>query len=176
MKSLNLKIGQIFNHWTIIDTIPQSRGAARKYLCKCVCGKEKEVYQSHLVRNNSRSCGCKQPKKNKHYKWTGIEEMPGEVFANIKNSANGKGRQAIQIDISAQDIYDLYIKQDKKCALSGIEIGFEPKTASLDRIDPNKGYIKNNIQWVHKDVNRMKNIFSQERFIEVCSLVAKFQK
>ena len=29
------------------------------------------------------------------------------------------------------------------------------------------------MQWVHKDVNIMKNIFSQEYFVNICRLVAK---
>jgi len=45
------------------------------------------------------------------------------------------------------------------------------RTASLDRIDSTKNYTIDNIQWVHKDVNKMKMDFSQEYFIEMCRLV-----
>ena len=45
-------------------------------------------------------------------------------------------------------------------------------TASLDRIDSNKGYIKGNVQWVHKDVNTMKMDHTQEEFIKICTMVA----
>jgi myo-inositol catabolism protein IolC len=75
-------------------------------------------------------------------------------------------------------MYDLYVKQDKKCALSGVKI-YLPKntcqswTASVDRIDSSKGYIVGNLQWVHKDVNWMKNDFDQKHFINTCSLIAK---
>lgn len=44
-------------------------------------------------------------------------------------------------------------------------------TASLDRIDSSKGYIKGNIQWVHKDINKMKNNYNQAYFINLCALV-----
>jgi hypothetical protein len=43
----------------------------------------------------------------------------------------------------------------------------------LDRIDSSKGYIVGNVQWVHKHVNVMKNIFSQEMFIFICNQVSK---
>ena len=46
------------------------------------------------------------------------------------------------------------------------------QTASLDRIDPTKGYIEGNIQWVHKDVNRMKMDFTETRFLELVNLIA----
>ena len=47
------------------------------------------------------------------------------------------------------------------------------QTASLDRIDSTKGYSKDNIQWVHKDINCMKMDFSQQYFIDLCVKVAK---
>mgnify|MGYP003351787189 CR=1 FL=1 len=66
---------------------------------------------------------------------------------------------------------DLFIEQQGKCKLSGIEISLPKKwndknyTASLDRIDSDKGYEKGNVQWVHKHINVMKNIFPQELFL-----------
>jgi len=45
-------------------------------------------------------------------------------------------------------------------------------TASLDRIDSSKGYVKDNVQWVHKDINRMKWNFPQDKFVKLCSFVA----
>lgn len=71
------------------------------------------------------------------------------------------------------------------CAISGMEIlaptttdgdgNFRRKsaTASLDRIDSNHGYIKGNVQWVHKSINIMKNGFSQEEFVYFCHMVAE---
>ena len=45
-------------------------------------------------------------------------------------------------------------------------------TASLDRIDSKLGYELNNIQWVHKDINMMKQAYTNNYFIEHCKLVA----
>jgi len=49
-------------------------------------------------------------------------------------------------------------------------------TASLDRIDCNKSYSIENIQWVHKDVNIMRNAYSIDRFVEICKLVSEKHK
>ena len=49
-------------------------------------------------------------------------------------------------------------------------------TASLDRIDSNLGYVKGNVQWVHKHINVMKNIFNQDMFIFLCNQVTKTNK
>jgi len=62
------------------------------------------------------------------------------------------------------------------CPVFGIKLERLDKrhngSPSLDRIDSSKGYIKGNVQWIHKDVNIMKNKFNQEYFIEMCKLVA----
>lgn len=46
-------------------------------------------------------------------------------------------------------------------------------TASLDRIDSSRGYEIDNIQWVHKDVNKMKMGLSQNEFIDICKIISK---
>ena len=83
-----------------------------------------------------------------------------------------------------EDIYEMWVKQDKKCKLSGLDINFKNIntkktrhrfdlvcTASLDRIDSKKGYTLDNIQLVHKDINMMKKEYNQKYFIEMCKLV-----
>jgi hypothetical protein len=96
------------------------------------------------------------------------EEIPVAWF-------NGKLRRAKQRDyeftITIDYIWDIYIAQDKVCALSGVPIAFND-TASLDRIDNAVGYVRENIQIVHKDINYMKYIYSQDYFIKMCNLVA----
>jgi hypothetical protein len=82
----------------------------------------------------------------------------------------------IKFEITIEDVWNKYILQDKMCALSGLKIGWELvgtiHTASIDRIDSTIGYKLNNIQLVHKDINMMKQQFSQEKFVEFCKLVA----
>lgn len=48
-----------------------------------------------------------------------------------------------------------------------------PQTASVDRIDSTKGYTPDNVQWVDKRINFMKQHFSQVEFVELCCLVSK---
>lgn len=87
----------------------------------------------------------------------------------------------IDVSVTQQDISEIYDKQKGKCALTGIPIRLSPfskdrssNDASLDRIDNSKGYSKENLRWIHKDVNLMKNHFSDDRFKEVCKLVTKY--
>jgi hypothetical protein len=91
-----------------------------------------------------------------------------------------KGRKKIyELTITMEQAWQLFEKQERTCALSGILLEF-PKdrnphggTASLDRIDSKKDYTADNVQWVHKDINRLKNVFDQAHFINLCKAVAK---
>ena len=44
--------------------------------------------------------------------------------------------------------------------------------ASIDRIDSQFGYIKGNVQLVHKMVNMCKQQYEQEDFLRMCEAVA----
>lgn len=98
-------------------------------------------------------------------------------FTKVRISAETRG---ISFDIEVEDVWAMYVSQDKKCALSGLPIGWSDigqiHTASLDRIDSSLGYHIDNCQLLHKDVNMMKQSFSQERFVELCELVANRTK
>ena len=56
--------------------------------------------------------------------------------------------------------------------MSGVPIGFDDATASLDRIDSSRGYVPENVQWVHKVINRMKGTLSDDEFKSWCRTVA----
>jgi hypothetical protein len=65
----------------------------------------------------------------------------------------------------------MYLRQDGKCAITGMPIDLTTD-ASVDRIDSMKGYTKDNIWWVKKEINLMKNNLSLEEFILLCKMVA----
>jgi hypothetical protein len=94
----------------------------------------------------------------------------------FKKTQLGAGLRNINFDLSIEQIDSMFIQQDFRCALSGLPIGFSEigavHTVSIDRIDSFIGYTIDNVQLLHKDVNMMKQIYSQERFIEICLLVA----
>lgn len=78
--------------------------------------------------------------------------------------------------ITVENIWKLYEDQGGVCALSGVPIKWADKgltaTVSIDRIDSSEGYILENVQLVHKDVNFMKQQFDQEYFINMCKAIA----
>lgn len=108
----------------------------------------------------------------------GYGEISGAYWRRIITGAETRG---ICFEISTKDAWDLFIKQNGKCTLSGVKLIFSTnknnkneQTASLDRIDSNQGYIKGNIQWIHKKFQKMKNSKNMKEFIEDCKEVVKY--
>jgi hypothetical protein len=177
------KPGDVFGKLTIIRRVSSSRNGATRWLCRCSCGVEREYLATHLVSRKTRSCGCDRPAGPTHKQWTGCGDISGNFFYQIRRGANGaKGRSKIPFNLTIEYLWELFVLQEKKCALTGLPLTFArrygnkrdiPQTASLDRIDSGGDYSPGNVQWVHKDVNKMKNAFSQERYVEICLLVAK---
>ena len=142
--------------------------------CKCDCGKTINVSTSVL--RKQKSCGCSRAITIKNKMWTGCGEISGSFWGKI---INGAKRRKIEVKITIENIWELFIKQQRKCALTKIELYFPKKwgdnsgTASLDRIDSNKGYTIDNIQWVHKDVNQMKMELKEDWFFKLCKLITE---
>lgn len=107
----------------------------------------------------------------------GHEEISGTFWARVKSNAKQRGR-VLNVDIAY--CWNLFLKQNRRCALSGIELQFSNKlnetTASLDRIDGGAGYTIGNVQWVHKTVNLMKRTLSDTEFIKFCKVVSNHQE
>lgn len=73
-----------------------------------------------------------------------------------------------------EDMWNQYVKQCGKCAITGIRLNMNAvrQSASLDRIDSKKGYTIDNIQWVHKVINaKIKINFDEEYMIKTCKEV-----
>ena len=175
------KEGDIINNWVII-----SNDIIRKYgrsyiLVKCTCGSNiiKEIPIKHTESKAHKGC----EKCSRFHTSKGFGLLSGEYWALFINGAKSRN---YEFNISIEYAWNLYLLQNKKCALSGIDLVFEPncvhnknvdfrkmRTASLDRIDSKLGYIEGNIQWVHKDINIMKNYFNQDYFIKICKLICK---
>jgi len=178
MKLIDLT-GKKISKWTVLYKVASSRNGHTIWKCRCECGVEKDVYGTHLTYGKSNSCGVCSVKHGKdHQQWNGYEDISGNYWNSIKRGANGsKGRKAIEFNITKEYVWDLFIQQNRKCALSGLDLTINYKggdhTASLDRIDSHEGYIFGNVQWVHKHINLMKGKLNQNYFIDLCKNVAK---
>lgn len=177
-RKLNDLTGRIFGKWTVIKRAENSKSNMTRYLCKCECGKEKNIFAKHLNSGDSTSCGsCNIKSGNKHPQWNGCGDITGHWWStHIGACDRQRNGNITPVRITKEFAWSLFLKQERKCALSGLSLTISNdhkiNTASIDRIDSAKGYVENNIQWVHKHVNIMKNRFQQEYFIEMCKLVS----
>jgi hypothetical protein len=149
--------------------------------CRCICGKIVEKSSGELLgERNNKSCGCTlgQAGRTKY-----VGDLSGTTWLIITQRAN---KLNLGFDITQEYVWDLFLNQSRRCAISGVDIFFRTtaytkgcksdQTASLDRIDCEKGYVVGNVQWVHKTINYMKTTLSDENFIEWCQTVSDFQR
>lgn len=177
--------GKKFYHLTLITPTRKPKGNTTTiyWLCKCDCGKLVERREQTIVTYRTQSCGCKHPRHNQgknHPLWCGTGDISGQYFDSIKCRAN---KLKIEFDITIEQLWEIFLKQNRLCALTGLPLNFSTyrqrrkgneQTASIDRIDSNKGYTIDNVQWVHKDINRMKNSYDQKYFLQICQLVVDY--
>jgi len=149
--------------------------------------KNYKSYHSALSRSSiCKSCRTTNANKSPNRKckkednpaWKGYKNIPGAFLKGYRRSAKLSDKKIIGFNL--EDVYNIWLSQNKKCNLSGLPINWgdeenNKNTASIDRIDSNKGYTLDNIQLVHKDVNLMKNKFDQDYFINICKLIVENQ-
>jgi len=183
-RATSVNPGDVFGKLTVLVRVSNSRNSHSRWACRCECGEERDFLATHLVHAGTDSCGCDRPRGPTHKQWTGCGEIHGDFFTHIRRGADGsRGRAPIPFNLTIEYLWELFLQQDRRCALSCELIWFKggnyntkargaETTASLDRIDSGGGYVQGNVQWVHKDVNRMKSVFSQEHYLRICRLVA----
>lgn len=77
-------------------------------------------------------------------------------------------------NVTSAALYELIIKQDFKCALTGREL--KPEAAAVDHKEAlaNGGHHAiDNVQWLHKQVNAAKGTMTNSEFIAMCSEVVR---
>ena len=171
--------GQRFGRLTAVEPTELRAGVQNQKMWKfrCDCGTEILRHHHNVTRGNTSSCGCIFTDAYANHR------ISNSYFAHIRGHSKRHGR-SIPFEVSIEQVQHLFEKQNAKCALTGINLVFESagkrngqfnrreRTASLDRIDSSKGYTLDNIQWVHKIVNIMKQDLSDEKFINWCCKVA----
>lgn len=149
---------------------------------KCDCGIEfsmtkHQFLDGKLTKKRCKSCGRKNS-ANKHK--NGYGQVSGSYLSSLRAGAK---KRNIKFEITAKDIWSKFLAQNGCCALSGISLimTYDGKrnstnTASLDRIDSDKNYTIDNVQWIHKDINSMKLGMKDKDLINYCYLISEYNK
>ncbi len=170
-------IGKNFGKLTVYKRAGRDTSKKTMWECHCGCGGSRIVRTHDLLNGKYKDCGCAaKEQKVLEKELSGYGNITGGYIYRVKYGAQ---KRNLEYSVSTEYLWDLYLKQNKKCALSGIDITILPtdngngQTASLDRIDNSKGYIVGNVHWVHKDINIMKCDHSVQDFHYYCDRVAK---
>ena len=168
--------GKIFGKLTVIERAENGLRNQARWTCRCECGILSVKQSTHLIEGLSKSCGrgnCRYRSGKDSYNYTGYKDLSGSYYYKVTCHAKEKGRE---MNVSIKEMWDQFEQQHGLCALTGRLISLTDHTASLDRIDSSKGYVIGNIQWLHKDINALKNDFPEDVFVSMCVQVAEFTK
>lgn len=173
--------GKQIEDWFVICRAPnhvtKGKTTITEFWCECSCGKIQKVRSIRLrgkKNNKCKRCATTEAsiKKAKFY-----YDIPMDTWKKIIIAANIRN---LEFNITIESAWDLFLKQNRKCALTGVDLEFCVSqtyygrsksrwvhTASLDRVNNNLGYTKDNIQWVHKDINFMKQDYTESYCYEM---------
>lgn len=133
-------LNKSFGNLTVIERLP-NRKSQRRWKCLCKCGATSEVSTGELNRGRTNSCGCSlvthgKSKTPTWYSWCQMRQRCDNP--NNKNYYHYGGRGIA------------YAPEWKSFEQFVADMGMAHKGMTLDRIDCDQGYSKNNCRWVTK--------------------------
>lgn len=161
-------------------------------LCGKISYRRKKWHEKSLLNNKpmycSRECSGKANQDNLG-KYFGnslctkpSNEQEEEILLLKRYITLVKNRRKWECTLKIEELIDIWKKQEGRCAYTNIPLDL-PKlsqktndiriTASLDRIDSTKGYVKNNVQFVSICINFMKSTLTDIQTKEFINMIIK---
>ena len=134
--------------------------------CSCSFG------NIHFTQKRRDTCLKNLPKTKKGDRIT--ELSPFKYYIR-----KAKARKTKSVSVSDRDLLAVWQKQKGRCAYSGIELVLNEKgsvqdmrfLASLDRINSDRGYEADNVQFISASLNFAKNTLTDTQFREFMDLI-----
>jgi hypothetical protein len=151
MSKIKNIVGNKYSKLTVIcdDGTREIKSRAVKWKCLCDCGNIVYAEKSRLENKKIRSCGClrfglttytkhnhtkNKTKSTTYQTWLGMKQRC------LNPNANGYkyyGLRGIKVCNEWQESFEIFL----------LDMGEKPKGFSIDRIDVNKSYNKENCRW-----------------------------
>lgn len=110
------------------------------------------------------------PEEDRHI----MSDIRYRLNTSIKNRCKKYGHD---FDLTDDFLLDLMKKQNCRCPYTNLPFEFtrtkSERAPSLDRIDPSKGYVQSNVEWVCWAINRAKGEMTKENLIAMCKRVVE---
>ncbi len=171
--------------WEVLEQFTDIR---TYYKVRCSCGYEGTRRKDHVDSGRTTCCkSCSSLETIKNHPNKFFAKRPHQGVGGITKTfwqaiVRGAKRRDIPFSITIDYAWKLFEHQGGMCALSGVPINlssdlrkcnpdYSKFTASLDRIDSDKGYEYGNVQWVHKTINYIKRDLKEDEFSFWCHKV-----
>jgi hypothetical protein len=152
--------GQKFGRLEVLGVSDVQPAKGLKLRCICTCGRQTDVRQDALLAGDTKSCGCLRRKR-------GLFGPYGTVEYGMLERARWRAKKyGLSFNLTINDIHIPSI-----CPLLGIPLRVNRGTTgtssdnspSLDRINSENGYTRDNIWVISQKANRIKSDLTVEQ-------------
>ena len=149
------------------------RAGQNKFYCSLKCSGKADYKNNPNKLEKFREVNASRIKK-----YCGCRLDQYSPFKYHANKARSRSKiKGYQTDLTTEYLKEVWDTQNGVCPYTGIKMEISrtsqdedikktPIKASLDRIDPNIGYIKGNVEFVCYCVNVMKNDFTKNQMVD----------
>jgi len=154
--------GKKFYKLTVLGRAKQQRWGVALWDCVCECGGKTTVSSARLNMGNKKTCGCARRRLvASDGAWLRSDHWLKVNGSRIRANARKTG---VRFGFESLNEFALYVHSitPKKCPVFGkkLTVGkgkHHDMSPSVDKIVPEKGYVKGNLQVISYLANRMKN-------------------